>query len=120
MVDAKEELIKELKDKIRPIIFDTHREIMMNTPVITGRLRQSIVVEETEDGFIIGSNLDYAEPVELGADPHIIKPVNKKALKFEIGGKTIFAKQVNHPGSEGHHMFLKGVNYFEAQMNNLK
>lgn len=119
MVDAKEELMKDIKDKIRPIIFDTHREIMMNTPVITGRLRQSIVVEETDDGFIIGSNLDYAEYVELGVAPHVIKPVNKKALKFQIGGKTVFAKSVNHPGFDGRHMFLKGVSYFETQMNKL-
>lgn len=119
MVDATKELIKELKDKIRPIIFDTHREIMLNTPVDTGRLRNSIVVEEADDGFIIGTNVTYAEYVELGTVPHIIRPVNAKALKFKIGGVTIFAKEVHHPGTEGHHMFLKGVSYFETQMNNL-
>lgn len=119
MVSAQEKLVEDLKKKIRPVIFDTHREIMMNTPVDTGRLRQSIVVEETKGGFIIGTNVSYAEYVELGTRPHIIRPVNKQALKFKIGGKTIFAKSVNHPGTQGHHMFLKGVSYFESQMNNL-
>lgn len=38
--------------------------------------------------------------MEEGTAPHVIKPKNKKALRFTIGGKTIFAKQVNHPGIE--------------------
>jgi len=32
-----------------------------------------------------------------GTRAYVILPVNKKALKFVMGGKDIFAKRVNHP-----------------------
>jgi len=32
--------------------------------------------------------------------PHLIVPKDKKALRFEIEGREIFAKYVNHPGSK--------------------
>lgn len=119
MVSANEELIKNIMDKVRPLIYDTQAEIIRNTPVDTGRLRNSIIVEERDDGFIIGTTVTYAEDVEVGTKPHIIRPVNKKALKFVIGGETIFAKEVNHPGTEGSHMFLKGVTFFERGLKAL-
>jgi len=36
--------------------------------------------------------------MEEGTSPYVIKPRNKKALRFTVGGQTIFATQVNHPG----------------------
>lgn len=36
--------------------------------------------------------------MEEGTAPHVIRPKNKKALRFTVGGSTIFAKSVNHPG----------------------
>lgn len=119
MVKDKKEFDEVLKQKIRNLIFDTHREVILNTPVDTGRLRSSIVVEEIPEGFIIGTNVEYAEAVELGTKPHEIRPVNKKALAFEIGGKKIIRKSVMHPGTEGSHMFLKGVQFFENNVKNL-
>lgn len=35
---------------------------------------------------------------EEGTKPHEIRPKNKKALRFNVGGNTVFAKKVNHPG----------------------
>jgi hypothetical protein len=69
-----------------------------------------------DKNWIIGTNVDYAEQIEIGMAPTVIRPKNAKALKFTIGGKTIFAKKVNHPGFKGSHMFLKGVNWAEANM----
>lgn len=36
--------------------------------------------------------------MEEGTAPHVIRPVNKKALRFTSGGNEVFAKKVNHPG----------------------
>lgn len=36
--------------------------------------------------------------VEEGSRPHIIRPKRRRFLKFEVDGKTVFAKQVRHPG----------------------
>ncbi|MES2707135.1 MAG: phage virion morphogenesis protein [Verrucomicrobiota bacterium] len=59
-------------------------------------LRQSVRVVGA-GGVTIGSDRLYAAIHQLGGKtpPHIIRPKNKKALKF--GGT--FAKKVNHPGS---------------------
>lgn len=39
------------------------------------------------------------EILEYGTNPHVIIPVNKKALAFEVDGKKIITKKVNHPGT---------------------
>lgn len=36
--------------------------------------------------------------LEEGTRPYVIRPKSKKALRFVSGGKTIFAKRVDHPG----------------------
>ncbi|MFH8577113.1 hypothetical protein [Streptomyces zaomyceticus] len=34
-----------------------------------------------------------------GTRPHVIRPRNAKALRFDMGGRIVFAKKVNHPGT---------------------
>lgn len=50
----------------------------------------------------VGSHLPYAAIHQLGGKtkPHVIRPKNKKALAFSIGGKKILAASVKHPGSK--------------------
>jgi HK97 gp10 family phage protein len=44
----------------------------------------------------------YASYVEGGTEPHVILPKNGQFLKFTIGGRTVFARKVNHPGTKPH------------------
>lgn len=69
-------------------------------PVDTGRLRNSITFELAPDGLsaTIGTNVEYAPAVEFGSKPHVIRPRNKRVLRFKVGGKFVFARAVNHPG----------------------
>jgi len=116
---AERDFEKELNKRISDFAFATHGIIVSNTPVDTGRLRSSIVVQQDdEDNWVIGTNVEYAEQQEIGMAPTVIRPKNAKALRFEIGGKVIFAKKVNHPGFPGSHMFLRGVGWAEANMQN--
>ena len=50
----------------------------------------------------IGSNVVYAGIHEFGGQtkPHRIEAKNGKSLHFFIGGKEIFARVVDHPGSK--------------------
>lgn len=72
----------------------------------TGTLRRSINYRVNAAGNSVigsvGTNLEYAAIHEYGGQtkPHEILPKNAKALKFQLGGKTIFAKSVKHPGSK--------------------
>ena len=96
---------KELDKAIGRIALQVQKEIKVNCPVQTGRLRNSIVVtKNTEGEWVVGTNLDYAEYVELGVRPHTIVPKNKKALFWE--GAKHPVKKVEHPGFEGKFMFL--------------
>ncbi|WP_308416876.1 hypothetical protein [Streptomyces sp. AJS327] len=37
--------------------------------------------------------------VLYGTRPHIIRPRRAKALRFDVGGRTVFAAVVHHPGT---------------------
>lgn len=74
-------------------------------PVDTGRLRASIRIESRRTLtlrtiYTIGSDVSYAPYVNDGTRPHKIRPKTKKALRFRVGGKTVFAAVVNHPGTK--------------------
>lgn len=57
-------------------------------------LKRSIASDTSSDAIIVGTPLLYGRVHMLGA---IIKPKNKKFLKFNIGDNTIFAKSVTIP-----------------------
>jgi hypothetical protein len=72
-------------------------------PVVTSNLKNSIAHEVVGGTLVrIGTNVEYAAAVELGSKPHTILPKNSKLLVFNIGGETIFATKVEHPGTEPH------------------
>lgn len=75
-------------------------EMEARVPVRTGRLRQSIAIREQSNSITVGPDTEYAEFVEFGTRPHVIKPKNKKALAFMAGGQMVVVKQVNHPGTK--------------------
>ncbi len=104
---------------------DGKNKLRADGHIITARLRSSIHAETVngqkftysdKDGInydgslgekllpmeaVAGTNVEYAGDIEFGTGPHLIRPKNAKALKFEKDGKTIFAKWVKHPGFKG-------------------
>lgn len=75
-------------------------------PVDTGRLRSSGKIEYS--GFFtfrpkatVRFDVDYAQAVNDGSAPHIIRPRRAKALRFVVGGRVVYAKVVHHPGTRG-------------------
>jgi hypothetical protein len=51
------------------------------------------------------TDVDYAPFVEYDTRPHEIRARPGGALRFPVGGMTVFAARVQHPGTKGHHMF---------------
>lgn len=80
-------------------------------PKRTGRTAGTIqsVVEPRPGGATgyVGTDDEIARFLEYGTRPHRIQPRNAKALKFEVGSKTVFAKYVNHPGTSAYESLLK-------------
>lgn len=74
-------------------------------PVDTGRLRASIRVESRRlftlrSVYTIGSDVFYAPYVNDGTRPHVIRPKSPGGtLRFRMGGRIVYAKYVNHPGT---------------------
>lgn len=75
----------------------------------TGNLQRSIKSKvETNPGVsVVGKafssgDVKYAGIHEFGGmtKAHIIEPKHARALAFEVGGKTIIRRRVNHPGSK--------------------
>ncbi len=77
---------------------DLRNELVMKAPVDTGNLKNSITVNVNDKGINIYMP-EYAVYLEYGTGIYgplgrPITPKDAKALKFKIGGKTVFAKSV--------------------------
>lgn len=46
----------------------------------------------------------HAVFIEEGTRPHIIRPRRASILAFDVGGRRVFARSVNHPGTRPHHV----------------
>lgn len=90
----------ELREASRQVV----NRAKVLAPVDTGRLRSSIRAEPprifTLRGSVtVGSDIEYAGFVHDGTRPHQIRPRNVQALRFRIGGRIVYARVVNHPGT---------------------
>ena len=103
------EIEERLERALPRIAIRIQNELILVAPVDTGRLRNSIKVKETDDGLLIWM-VDYGKFIEFGRNPRVITPTNKKALKFKVGGKTVFAKSVRQ-GAVRPNPFIRTVLY---------
>ena len=92
--------------------------------VQTNRLRQSAwasepVISGSQVQSAIGDNVAYAAIHEFGGTipAHKILPKNKKALRFQIGERVIFAASVNMPerAMPERGMFRRGIRDRQAE-----
>ena len=98
-------LIEELQEKI----YETARKIV---PVRSGLLRSSIEKGGLGEQLYVSmgnARAYYAPFVELGTRPHMIYPRRAQALRFEVRGKTVFAKYVRHPGTRPRYVMRRSV-----------
>jgi hypothetical protein len=112
------QILDEMPDIVRAILrekitqwTETMRDqviqnIQERLKIKTGRLEESVRIEFTEDGVkfnghVYIAGVPYAQAQEKGAvvPPHMIYPVNAKALAFIAAtGDKVFAAHVFHPG----------------------
>lgn len=69
-----------------------------------GNLRDTIVKRLTERNGWPCVQVGSEDPIALihheGTRPHVILPRIKTALVFSVGGQTVVARRVNHPGTK--------------------
>lgn len=78
-------------------------DLRLSAPYATGQTSREIYSQPTSSStesisYNIAAPTPQGEFVEDGTSPHIIVPVNAKALHFFIQGDEVFAKKVHHPG----------------------
>lgn len=69
----------------------------------TGTLRGRIDAKALSGGeWEIVAPTPYALFVEVGTRPHPIYPKRASVLRFYLGGRTVFARSVQHPGTRAY------------------
>ena len=110
--DAVKSDLLALPDKLR-------REVVLKMSQIAHDTAHAGADKHTNTGALVQSLYNRALPgggrevghdperaphaifVHWGTRPHTIRPKNKKALRWAVGGKFAFAKEVQHPGYKG-------------------
>ena len=114
---------------VRKTALDIHRAeikyLNLKTKRHTGRLAQIIVAMPEAGTAVVEPTAPYAEYIEYGTRPHIIRPRNKKVLASRQGGFTkngigygiynIFGTEVRHPGTAARPFVAPAVSFGEKQ-----
>jgi len=122
-----DEISKAVQKSALTIQSNAIKEAPVNKQTGGGNLRQNIrtsLVSKLRAEII--SKAPYSGYVEYGTAPHIITPVNKKALANKRTGK-FFGKVVHHPGTKAnpymHRALEKSVNkigeFFRTAIENV-
>jgi hypothetical protein len=65
---------------------------------------------------VVGSPSPIASMQNAGTRPHLIRARNARALRFEAGGSTHFARSVRHPGTRPLRFFERGAQQARPQI----
>lgn len=103
-------LQRELERKAAVAARGTAREVehrlRRNSPVASGRMQANTTAKASLNArgalIEITVDTDYAHIVAGGQRPHVITPRRQGGvLAFDVAGRTVFARRVNHPGAQG-------------------
>lgn len=96
-------------------------------PVDTGNMRRMIrqdpITVSADGRRVFGgvtSHANYSRFVHDGTAPHVIRPRRAKALRFQIGGRTVFAAKVNHPATRARPFLLNAAVEEVARLNSAR
>lgn len=110
-------VLNKLEKALEVAMYMMEGEAIRKAPVDTGNLRAKIKAHKINPHkWILSDGVDYGVFLEYGTEPHIIRPKFKKALKFKVGGKVVFAKVVHHPGTNAQPYFRPALDYTKANV----
>lgn len=112
---------KELAAYGRLLVEEAKKE----APVKTGTLRNSIRYSIRQGGtkymtLEVTAGNSSRKPVVVktvlfGSKPHVIKPKRAKALAFMWKGRKVYAKRVNHPGTNPNNFLERALSNTEPE-----
>lgn len=109
-------LLETLQQLLEEAALTVASEAKKTAPKRTGFLAASIGYRVLRGSAEVAATAPYASYVEYGTKPHMIYPKRVKVLIFRVGGKTIFSKRVQHPGSSPQPFMRRAVESFEPNL----
>jgi len=111
------EVHNAIKRSILIVEKNAKREAPVNKSYGGGNLRQSIKASMTGKAtgeVVVGAN--YGMYVHEGTRPHVIVPVNRRALANKRTGQ-MFGRMVMHPGTQANPFMERAVEKSEGDIN---
>ena len=109
----KQEVFEKLSEVLFRSMIKMEELAVNNAPVDTGLLKSRINVMPRALGYSfynLVAGVNYAMAVEFGTSPHVIIPITKKALAFEMEGKKVIVfEQRSRPGGYCSSFVRKGI-----------
>jgi hypothetical protein len=116
------EVKQQVLDGMAQVAFDTAQR-QADTHTKTGALARSLRLRPEGDSAWIIDHDQQAAPhavfVHWGTRPHVIRPKDKKALRWVSGNQFIFARFVRHPGYAGDPWMVKAADEAVRQFDNI-
>lgn len=100
----------ELDKAVMDFLVKRARRVQRNARgMAPGRMGRKVNAVIVGKHVRIESNHPATMFVIKGTRPHLIRPRYRKALKFRVGGRTVFAKLVHHPGTKKNDFLTKAL-----------
>lgn len=96
--------------------------IKVSDTIVNENSIETMIYTDATVSSLEGQSYNLGYLLENGTEPHTILPKNSDALVFDIDGETIFAKKVNHPGTNPQPHFIPALqkNKFKYRVNVVK
>ena len=120
----KDEVVKVSRRRVELATRRMTNDLKRDAPKVTGELARKTGVEVTSASpnritAEARSDAPHAEFVINGTRFHTIRPKRSGGvLVFRVGGVTVFAKKVNHPGNDPNPFFDKVVSRWRRYLDN--
>jgi hypothetical protein len=101
--------LTEVTDLCRKIVNQATIDAPVDKGFLRGQHGMTVKTMRTKVKGTVINRAKYAAAVHDGSGPHIIRARKKKALRFEVGGKVVFARSVRHPGTRGRPWLAKAA-----------
>jgi hypothetical protein len=88
-----------LDRKAKAVMGEAQNLAATRLKVKTGKYRGSFKIVKSRLKREVVNTAPHALYVEKGTRPHTIK-AKEKSLRFNVGNRTVYAKQVRHPGTK--------------------
>lgn len=124
LTNLRNQLLESAERRVRRATEMMTDDLKRTAPVVTGEMQRKTGVEVTSVTpqritAEARSDVPYAEYVTMGTRPHVIVPKRPGGvLRFQVMGETVFAKRVNHPGTEANDFYDVVVNNWDRYLRN--